>query len=248
MITFSKLGKYGRLGNQLFQVAAVLGYAHKYNTSYFLPKWEYAKYFKHNFNTQNRRVHNIWREPDFTYSPIPAKSNLDLEGYFQSEKYFEGVDIKKYFEPREDFETVIEDRYGDLFTKETCSVHVRRGDYLNLKDYHYNLDLSYYINAIDRFDYENTRFVIFSDDIRWCKEHFDKHNSIFIEGNSDLVDMWLMSKCNHNIIANSSFSWWGSYLNQNPDKKVIAPTKDKWFGPMMNKSVEDLYLKNWILI
>jgi predicted amidohydrolase YtcJ len=89
-------------------------------------------------------------------------------------------------------------------------------------------------------------WIVFSDDVGWCRENFRMDRTHFVEGNLDVVDMFLMSKCKHNIIANSSFSWWASYLNRNPDKKVIAPKN--WFGPLMNKGVEDLYLNNWILV
>lgn len=248
MITFSKLGHFGRLGNQMFQIAALIGYAKKYNTNYFIKDWKYAHYFKNSFNKGNKRLAFTYREKDFTYDPIPQKTQLEIEGYFQSEKYFEGVDIKTQFEPSEEVEKYINEKYGELLKGETISVHVRRGDYLNLGDYHFNLDLQYYNSAIEYFSRNYCRFIIFSDDINWCRNNFDNTTSVFIEKEKDIVDLFLMSKCKHNIIANSSFSWWASYLNKNPDKKVIAPSKDKWFGKLMNKSVDDLYLDNWILV
>lgn len=245
MITFSKLGQFGRLGNQLFQIAALLGYANNNNSKYFMPEWNYARYFDYKFNINKRRF-KTFSEQDFTYAPIPVRSAIDIEGYFQSEKYFEGIDMKDVFKFRSDFKTLALDKYGDLFTRETCSIHIRRGDYLTMPDWHYNLDIDYYYRAIGNFK-EETWFLVFSDDIEWCKENLSGHNFVFIDGNKDIFDLYLMSICKHNIIANSSFSWWGSYLNKNTDKKVIAPTKDKWFGPKMNKSVDDLYLNNWIL-
>jgi hypothetical protein len=247
MITFSKLGKLGRLGNQLFQVAATIGAAHRVGAQYMIPKWYYTKFFDYNFIQGHRKGHNLWLEPDFTYCPTPVRSNLDLYGYFQSEKYFEGVDFKEVFKPTKEVNDYIDNKYGELLKKDTASIHIRRTDYLTHADYHYNLGLDYYHNAIRAFDDRYT-FLIFSDDIDWCIDNLGTHNCVFISGNEDIIDLFLMSKCKHNIIANSSFSWWASYLNDNPGKKVIAPTKDKWFGPKMNKCVDDLYCKNWQLI
>jgi hypothetical protein len=246
MITFSKLGKFGRLGNQMFQVASVMGYAHKHKVNYFLPNWSYSKSFDYQFNQQPRKCQFVHREPDFTYSTIPYKSSLDLEGYFQSEKYFEGLDMKEIFKPSKEIETYINEKYGEVLKGETVSIHVRRGDYLNLSDYHFNLSLEYYNSSISFFRDMPVNWIVFSDDVGWCRENFRMDRTHFVEGNLDVVDMFLMSKCKHNIIANSSFSWWASYLNRNPDKKVIAPKN--WFGPLMNKGVEDLYLNNWILV
>jgi hypothetical protein len=91
-------------------------------------------------------------------------------------------------------------------------------------------------------------YIIFSDDISWCKENLSfLNNKIFIEGNTDFQDLYLMSKCKNNIIANSSFSWWGAWLNTNKDKIVIAPKK--WFG-ISNSHLDtsDLYCNNWVTI
>jgi hypothetical protein len=90
------------------------------------------------------------------------------------------------------------------------------------------------------------KFYVFSDDIEWCKNFFsDILDFEFISGNNEIRDLYLMSSCENNIIANSSFSWWGAWLNKNPNKKVIAPSV--WFGPAKkNVITEDLYCKNWI--
>ena len=89
-------------------------------------------------------------------------------------------------------------------------------------------------------------FLIFSDDIVWCKNNFVGDKFIFIEGEEDYIDLWLMSLCNHNIIANSSFSWWGAWLNKNNNKTVIAPKN--WFGPNKKLDPTDLYCKDWLVI
>jgi hypothetical protein len=89
--------------------------------------------------------------------------------------------------------------------------------------------------------------MVFSDDIEWCKENLQLENSTFVSTDSDYVDLCLMSMCNHHIIANSSFSWWGAWLNKNKDKKVVAP--NQWFGSAYEHyKLNDLYCENWIII
>lgn len=101
------------------------------------------------------------------------------------------------------------------------SLHVRRTDYIN-NCYHVNLDLTYYSRAIS---FIKGKLVVFSDDIEYCKQVFKYENICFIEGNTKYVDMCMMSLCDHNIIANSTFSFWGAYLNKNPTKTVICPSE-----------------------
>ena len=106
--------------------------------------------------------------------------------------------------------------------------------------------MSYYHKAIDIIKPEN--LLIFSDDINWCKESFkDYKNKIFyIDDNPDYIELWLMSMCKNNILANSTFSWWGAWLNNNNEKIVVAPTK--WFGSAIKHEIKDLLLEEWIKI
>jgi hypothetical protein len=89
-------------------------------------------------------------------------------------------------------------------------------------------------------------FIVFSDDVEWCKKEFAGENYIVNEIGNPYAEMCAMSLCDHNIMANSSFSWWGSWLNRNPNKKVIAPSR--WFGSAMNKNTDDIYCQDWIKI
>ena len=112
---------------------------------------------------------------------------------------------------------------------------MRRGDYLKLSEFHAVLGKEYYDKAMSK--YHGAKFVFFSDDIEWCKKNFSSiENTHFVEGETDVVDLYFMSIMKHNIIANSTFSWWGAWLNKNPDKIVIAP--HKWYGPK-NSHLED---------
>ena len=93
--------------------------------------------------------------------------------------------------------------------------------------------------------FKDKKKIIFSDDMTWCKQAFQLGNQRFSENERDFIDLYIMSMCGHNIICNSSFSWWGAWLNQNPDKKVIAPKQ--WFKSMYDE-YSDIYAEGWELI
>lgn len=248
-VTFSNLGKLGRMGNQFWQVAATVGYAYQYNTDYMLPKWEYSQFFKYGFNHTNL-IHKfpLYREKSFSYNKIPKYSNIDLFGYFQSIKYWKHCEneIRKLFTPNDEIKTKLE-TYKHALSK-ACAIHIRRTDYLNLPDHHNNLKLEYYQKAIEEM--KSDVYVVFSDDINWCKDTFgNKQDFIFINSGNDLLDFFIATQCRDFIIANSSYSWWFSYLSESNDKRVIAPQKDQWFGNLYKQNnVDDLYLDSWLLI
>lgn len=238
MITFSQLGQWGRLGNQLFEVAATIGLALKNNDSYGFPRWEYSNYCNLKDCYYDKLLfNNIYQEPFFHHKEISYCSNLDLRGYFQSEKYFKE---NKYFILDALTPNIPVEPENDL-----CGIHVRRGDYLSLPGCYNQLDMSYYNKAMEIIKSE--RYIIFSDDIQWCKRHFIGDKFIFSENMSCYEDLAIMSKkCDNIIIANSSFSWWGAYLNTNFNKKVIAPKN--WFGPKLLHNTIDLLPENWTKI
>ena len=191
----------------------------------------------------------VYEEVGFNYNEIPSTNNdVKIIGYFQSEKYFKKYEseIKELFKP-DDFEKkYLEEKYNEILNLNTVSLHIRRGNYVEKKYYHENQTLDYYNKAISILGKEN-HYLIFSDDISWCKENFNfLKNKTFIEGNLDYQDLYLMSMCKDNIIANSSFSWWGAWMN-NKNNRVIAPSK--WFGPgLRHNNTKDLYCDNWIIL
>ena len=124
------------------------------------------------------------------------------------------------------------------------SVHVRRGDYTKLQDHHPLCTVEYYEKAMAMF--KDHSFLVFSNDIEWCKENIKGPRVMYSEEESAAKDLQLMASCDHNIIANSSFSWWGAWLNDNQNKKVIAPSN--WFGPTCDHSSKDIVPETWIRI
>lgn len=198
-----------------------------------------------NFGTCDYK--HSYAEPDFSYNKIPYIKDSILIGYYQSENYFihNRDKILEYYSIDDVSRKYIDDKYGDLLNNKTCSLHIRRGDYLNVSHIHPPCNLNYYNEAVKHID--SDVYLVFSDDIEWCKENLKFSNLIhFVDGNPDYIDMWLMSLCDNNIIANSSFSWWGAWLNQNPNKKVIAPKK--WFGPSARHNTKDLIPETWKII
>lgn len=183
--------------------------------------------------------------------------NALIEGYFQSEKYFKKyeLEIRKLFE----FKNVLNDRTLNLTNQiahfNSVAIHVRRGDYISVKQNlqtHGVCSTEYYIQAHQRFkDIQNIRFIVLSDDIPWCIENLNlSENTIFVDWNNgpdSWQDMYIISKCNHAIIANSSFSWWGAWLINKPNKKIIAP--NQWFNDHdKQKQTKDLIPSSWIKI
>jgi hypothetical protein len=159
-----------------------------------------------------------------------------FDGYWQNEKY-----IKDY---RSEIISYLNlDLNHNLDFTDSCSLHVRRGDYLKSNGYHPVLDIVYYQKALEIIKPKGNLFV-FSDDIAWCKQNFEFENMIFMENNSNIDDLKLMAMCHNNIIANSSFSWMGAWLNQNPQKKVVSPKV--WYGN--NVDYQTVRPEEWIVI
>ncbi len=175
-----------------------------------------------------------------------------VEGYWQSERYFS--DIKEHILKTYQFPvfSAKQQRWADRIRR-TCSVgvHIRRGDYLK---YPYLQDIctvEYYRRAMQYVRKqipENVEFYIFTNDFPWAEKHFRGANCHFVKGNEgkdSFRDMQLMSICRHNIVANSSFSWWAAWLNQNPRKMIIAP--ERWTNSESKEQV-DIIPQEWIKI
>jgi hypothetical protein len=201
---------------------------------------------------------HIAQEPYFHFCPqffTDLPDQTSLQGYFQTEKYFCHCSdlILGFFQ----FDKSIKDeakKFFALISKdiETVGVHIRVGDYKGLQQFHPIMDTRYYFDAMKEFSNENNEtdkyFLIFSDDMEYAKNIFGESDCIiYMENNTPEVDMCAMSMCDHNIIANSSFSWWAAWLNDNINKKIVAPKN--WFGPAYTgiHTTKDLYPESWII-
>lgn len=200
---------------------------------------------------------NVVKETQFHFQPalLDAPDNSFVKGNFQSEKYFESIEsvIRDEFKFTKQLDLENLKWKNEILNSNSVSIHIRRGDYISLKqnaNKFAQIPLSYYQNAITYISQNlpSSVFFVFSDDIKWVKENLISDAPLhFIENNNtpqtSHFDMQLMSLCKHNIICNSTFSWWSAWLNNNPQKIVIAP--QNWFADISINS-QDIIPDEWI--
>jgi hypothetical protein len=233
-----------------------------FNLQYEVATEADLKLFKQNFlekilqrilPIKNRQT---YREQSFLYDKLffELSENVYLKGYWQSEKYFLPI-IEKIFSQfilKQSFSAEVEQLKLRLINSESVAVHIRKGDYTNkqLALIHGTLNMDYYSSAMSAIEKlgANSNFYIFSDDVAFAKSIFgERENCTVVSGlvtKTALEDFYLMQYCSHNIIANSSFSWWAAYLNKNNAKKVFAPKQ--WFANKnLNEQTKDLIPESW---
>ena len=282
MIGFDTIGKLGRLGNQMFQYAALQGIAKHRGFEFMIP--DHSMFTDYNgreyhellncfkmTNLKHRGYINGGKDGphrnyylgnvadvgvnSYTFQETFFNScpdNHSIIGYFESEKYFKNVEkeIREdykfkdeiYFKCLEYFRTHLD------YSPKLVAVSIRRGDFLIYSDERPLCSLQYYKENMEKFD--EVYFVVFSDDIEWCKQQdiFKGGNIKFIDDTlgqpKAYTDLCLMTMCTDYILSNSTFAWWGAWLSENPNKRVIAPKQ--WFGPKLKHlDTKDLYPESW---
>lgn len=247
----------------MFQTAATIGYARKFGYQWGVPKdtrevprfrefFSYPICYDHHKDYKEHphawcHIHNCHLDKcHFDYHPFSDRGdNVRLFGFYQSLEYFRDV--------QEEVKNVFKLDYVPGF-EDYCSIHVRRGDYVQYSGSFPPVTVDYIEQAMQKI--RTGKYLVFSDDIAWCKENFAHlDNSIqrfwYSEGNTEKGDLSMMASCGHHIIANSSFSWWGAYLGHNPDKVIVSPAQSgfNWFGPTGGvKDPKTLIPKEWIQI
>ena len=257
----------GRVGNHLFQIAAGASLAKMHNTSFCVVCHrdykladpdncyieDYIKQFSDNLYRKiivksDRPAHYLlYNEPSYNYSPIPYTNNILLHGTFQSYKYFDPSTVSNLFEIPVSIKSYIDSKYGDLIRQGITSINVRRGDYCTQPHKYPICGMHYFKKAI-KYIGISKKYLIISDDIEWCKRHFVGYNFYFIDDEEPIVDLYIQTMCENNIMSNSTFSWWGAWLNGNSNKIVICPTP--WYGRSVytKLDVSDLIPEEWIKI
>ena len=266
MISFNNLGNLGRLANQMFQYASLKGIARNRGYEFSIPPAnvfgkrdpvvataELNIYDVFGLDKKNKvglipnqvlmeRMHTFDAE---LFENCP--DNIDIFGYYQTQKYFEHIED----EIRDDFtfdSELIKSckeflEYTYVF-RDVIALHIRRGDYVSNPN-HPSQSMEYYQRGLEMLP--DLDVIVFSDDSEWCKQQeiFSSDRFSISEGNTTDADLCLMSMCQYHVIANSSFSWWGAWLAKS--KKVIAPKN--WFGgDCVNKDVSDMEFANWTWI
>ena len=280
MIGNNRIGCNGRLGNQMFQYASMRGIASVKGFDWVVPPENYdhtANYalfetFKMT-NVQEKNIGfvegEILKETIHCYDKNlvdGCSDNTNLDGFFQTEKYFENIvdEIRSDFTFKDEYLKPCKEFIDSLDTT-PIFLHIRRGDAIGKEHYHPVAPMSYYVEALKRFD-EDTPCFVFSDDLDWCKsqdlfksdkflfnDNIERYDYQSMDGSGSMqytllphVDLCLMSLCSGAIIVNSSFSWWGAWL-QNSRGKVIA--SKPWFGPSASDlDTSDVVPDHWEII
>jgi hypothetical protein len=255
------------LGNQLFQISAAYTVAKKHgkecafnfdkcNTPFQgNPSNKYRDSILKHFNNFNGFGDEcqIYKQEKVNYQPIKIdpEENIMLVGHFMSPKFFEDYqdELKRRFS---NFKEETKDKVDSFLQgipkdRDIVSLHVRRGDYITTsgRDAFVNLaeTTDYYSKAIKEFD--NPYFIVVSDDKEWVKENMNIPNTIYSPFNDDLEDLYLMTQVDGNIIPNSTFAWWGAFLNRKT-KKVVAP--NKWNSKQHSRKLTDIIPDGWTVI
>jgi hypothetical protein len=268
MITCSTIGYNGRLANQMFQFASTVGIARRLGYDVKFPTENFVSGNPHDFNggklrecfdipeeyflpsvSISSKIQYNYNENGFSFNEDTKilPDNVNLNGYFQSEKYFK--DSEKEIRSVFSFRNSILSESSEIVKIEdnsTC-VHVRRGDYLKSPEHHPFLGIGYYSRAMDIIG--DSTFYVFSDDMDWCVENLKSEDKriVFLDIENPYVSLNIMSKCSNHIIANSSLSWWAAWIGKKEEQRVISPVN--WFGPSLSRNnTKDLYCENWVKI
>ena len=260
MIGYNHLGKNGRFGNQMFQYAALKGIARKHGYDFCIPSGPKTEDGFHDEENQHKLLMAFKMSKLKLVDMFPApyreestnkfdedlfencKDNVNLYGFFQSEKYFKHIEgeIRTDFTFHNDIMDPCKEAFGD--DGDMIGLHIRRTDYVQKQDYHPLCDMDYYARALEKLP-KDIPVVVVSDDPKWCEkqELFAPDRFMISESDDNLIDMCILSLCNYHVIANSSFSWWGAWLAES--NKVIAPKT--WFGPAANLDDSDIVPEEW---
>jgi hypothetical protein len=268
MITFTQLGKLGRLGNQLFQYAVVRAVSLETGYELKIPNfdgvvWHNQQCLLNKFSIEcdfldhkdYYKIANRYIESDHTLfhkNVFEVSDNTDLYGFFQNYQYFSKYEkeIRADFRLNDSLKEYAEKYISDIKSgnEEIVSLHFRRGDNTDgtsseYSNYYGREDTlsrdsifgQYFFKAMENFNDKKYKFLVFSggtrkgmshnqSDIDWCKNNLDGDRFVFCEGNSDIQDFAIMKNCDHNLTTHmTSFGWWAAFLNENPNKIVIAP-------------------------
>lgn len=279
MIGYNRLGTNGRLGNQMFQYAALRGIAANNNLEWCIPPHDTPNYANYGlfdaFKLKNLKHTGLvsgstYDEPGFDFDEKlfnNCPDNINIDGYRQSEKYFKhiGNSIREDFQFNDEIYEPCKE-FMDQFNGDIILLHIRRGDNVGRPDWYPMPTVEHYEYLLDKYFDNDRPILICSDDLDWVKQQdlfksdrfylsetrvYYPHQTLNGAGQMETslvpyYDLCLMSMCNDAIIANSSLSWWGAWLQKNPNKKIITQTP--WFGQKLAfNNLKDLIPESWII-
>jgi hypothetical protein len=251
VISFSKLGQYGRLGNQLFQYAFLRSQAKRLGVPFYCPAWIGDTIFAlddssikgESFTPSSHYLEDPGQH-GFSEDAITIKDDTDVEGYFQTEKFFNREDVLRWFSFNEPLFEEVRQKYSAVNFDSATALHVRLGDYLIPSLMFYIPTSSYFKRAVAELDPKG-QILVFSENPSLARKYLGELSKrcLFVEGNKDYEDFYIMTQCKDIVISSSSFSWWAAYLNRHNDKRVIMPAS--WFIPTCPVVNNDIFVDGW---
>jgi hypothetical protein len=259
MITFNKLGSYGRLGNQLFQYAFLRTHAYKLETQFYCPPWDGDLIFELNDEIERAPVASVVSafydqglEAGFSESALTIQDGTEMQGYFQSYKYYETVDIvRSWYRFKNEVRAQALAKHTGIDFSNAVSLSLRIDtDYNNTREFFPLYPVEYYEKALANYK-NSTQVIVFADRPDLARIFFaslnKRFNLYFIENSTAAEQLYLMTRCGlGNVITNSTFAWWGAYLNANTNATIYAPKE--WTRPGVPRPISDITPNEWIHI
>lgn len=259
MISFPRLGRYGMLGNQLFQYAFLRTTAKRLGVKFYCPPWIGDKIFllgdRDERSDEAPVSSKVYQEPKtrfgFNRGALEIEDGTDVLGFFQTEKYFDRRMVEKWFSFKEEQIGGIKKKYQRIDFSNATGLHLRFGDKemsAPLRAIYYNPPPSYYDRALSRVKRKKS-LLMFSDDPGRARKHLGEaaKKFVFIENNQGWEDLYLMTQCHDLICSGSTLSWWGGWLNRYEDRIVVAPQEGP-VRPGYHKRNNDYWPEEWVKI
>ncbi len=255
MISFAKLGNYGRLGNQLFQYAFLRTTGCRLGTEFYCPRWDGDDIFDLNDGAVRAKAPvgiAKYYDPDpeagFTSAAASITDGTEIQGFFQSEKYYPDKEaVRDWYAFKAEVKSPAEKLYSREYLRDVVSLSLRiDADYGAAREYFPLAPVSYYQDALGRLD-PKAPLLIFADRPDLAREFFrplGRRDIRFVGDLGAAGQLYLMTQCRANVIINSTFAWWGAWLNRRPDKTVVAP--NAWCRPGVPNGIADILCDDWV--
>lgn len=256
MISCNEFNRSG-LGNHLFRYAFLRSTAHLLSVQFYCPAWIGDEIFLLNDGNERAKapagINTYYREPKnccgFNENAVAIKDGTDIWGYFLSEKYYsDKEEVRKWYRFKDDKVVSVKAKYEHIDFRKSVGIHVRLGDIITERSYlpkYYVPPLKYYTSALSKIK-QKKNILVFSDDVELAEKHLGGlvGNVIYMDGNRDYEDLYLMTQCHDFVCSASTLSWWGAWLNGTEGKTVVVPKEGalRPGGPIKN---EDFWPKEW---
>lgn len=256
MLTFTKLGNYGRLGNQLFQYAFLRTHARQLNTTFWCPHWDGDDIFDlgddHERAAQPAPTQHFFdpgKEAGYCKEALSIQDRTEIQGFFQSERYYTSAQtVRDWYAFKPDIVRSALQRHPGVPFSQAVSLSLRiDADYNNTREFFPLYPLNYYRKALALYP-DSAKVIVFADRPDLAKAYFgdiaQNRDLYFIENTPPAEQLYLMSACGlGNIITNSTFAWWGAFLNADPQARICTPTE--WTRPGVPQPIADITPASW---